>query len=853
MVSYPTPTRLEPASGVPTHAAPELTPTPDLSEGHSTKADELLSILNSPAATQVPEEGVKPHSRDLDLAVLGDDFSELNESSALGDLEDELGITDDESEDDEELDDDLALVDDDLGELEDDLAVLEDQGADESDDLLEPPDDLLDRPPGSSTEASNEALAAFAFFDESAASEGSGVSIDLGASAGASADIEKVETAPLGVEPSSVSAAAVTEPEDGGAAWPAWQGLDVPVELGPSEPKLVQISSELTPLRVILGCAKARATGVLRFRLERVAIKLHFREGSIVAVDNRGAQQSFESFVADRGIGDRRAIVALPQRVREAPCDLALAMQKRGLVMPSVLRSAVEEWAESVIASVIPWESGVCQFMPGDAVAFPLLDGFDRLNAPLEALRELPVSSLLGKLELYSGEFLVPAEAAGLRFEDFALTSEEFAAVATLSRTVQELGLTLAAADDDVRPALARMMLLGLDSQLVRRVTQRERDQLRRAAAARQEVARLQAANPYAVLGLPEATPRAAIRDRIQQLKEEWRVDPDGEPDELTEARIELFRLYERAIQSITHSYQRQAEGAAAVALPKKPVSSSSVTPVRAAEGPDPDPAFAPPVNEEAIRRRTDASGLLGEFDQALKLGRHSDAIYMIDRALWLGLSGDGKSRAQAARAYAVALTASTNDRMDFAKKAIAQIREIMSSRPFPDGYVAIGRLAKRSRDTTGALEAFQAALNLDPKHADAKTELNMISRRGASTAELLSERSLSGKAFAALSSLGKKIQAGDRSGKTHPESLSKVQELITRLDDSDSEAVIRAVRELGKLGDAEAVDPLVTLLGTTTQTDLIDALIRALADLGDVRAIPTLKACAARAPVGTT
>ncbi|MBI2376534.1 MAG: HEAT repeat domain-containing protein [Deltaproteobacteria bacterium] len=644
-------------------------------------------------------------------------------------------------------------------------------------------------------------------------------------------------------------------------AWPVNDGLSLAVALGENEPKQAALG-ELTPAKVIFGCARSKANGVLRFRQGARAVKLHFRGGQIVAVDARTVGPVFETFLANRGVGNERKVAALPAKVRESPCDLALIVNARSYAQTPALRDAVLDWSKEVLAELSAWETGRCQFTPGTAAAFPLLTPLDRLEAPRHALIEgISGDSLFERLGRLGGDSVELAAVEGLRFEDFRLSPGERSALTRLTKQ-EPVGLVLAAIDDpDERMVLARMIQLGLETQLVRRVPARVREQAVRAARAREDAVKLAAApNAYAVLGLPEAAARQVVKERIDQLKLQWAPDPAGETQELVDARAALFAVYEKAISEIGHSYQRSAEGAAAVILRKKPVAAAAATapepppkPPVVPAGPNPDPSLPTPAGEEAIRRQADPAALMAEVEPAAKLGRYSDAIFMIDRALFLGLSPEAGARAKVLRVYFLALAAPASGRFDASRKAIAQIKEIMALKPSADGYLAIGRLAKRLKDPGGAAAAFQQALDIDPKNLEAKTEVNMMSRRGSTTSEVLFERKLAGKAFAALSSLAQKFdKSGDKPTRKANDPKNRFEDALARLYDSEPDTIARAARELGKFGDSDAVEPLTELIGTSNHADVIDAAIKALSELGDVRAIPALRACAARAPVPT-
>jgi hypothetical protein len=67
------------------------------------------------------------------------------------------------------------------------------------------------------------------------------------------------------------------------------------------------------------------------------------------------------------------------------------------------------------------------------------------------------------------------------------------------------------------------------------------------------------------------------------------------------------------------------------------------------------------------------------------------------------------------------------------------------------------------------------------------------------------------------------------------------IEPLITRLGDRDSAVQQAACRALGQLGDARAIEPLIAHLGDRWDSALRQAACRALGQLGDTRAIEPL------------
>ncbi|MBI2372486.1 MAG: tetratricopeptide repeat protein [Deltaproteobacteria bacterium] len=541
-------------------------------------------------------------------------------------------------------------------------------------------------------------------------------------------------------------------PDDLGEAAAPPEPPDTGCEIDPTEEGQVPLDAQITPLKVMFGCAMHKSSGSLRFRGANGGFKLNYVEGSIVEVFTNVEKQSLPTFLIDNEVCDEDTVKKAQKSLEtERAQSLQDALIKRNLAPAASINRATVLWAKSILGEIIRIDSGVCHFSEAK-VRVPVVSlAFGPWQAPIDAVR---ASFLKRDLErrlagvMDKAASLNPAGTVNL--DDVAFQAGEKSVITGLdgAKTVKQTVDALRSDQAQQMNAL-RAIFVGIEAGLLVAGSPREVAQIAKAKEILEQYAKLKDSDEYDILGVPRSANAQLIRARIQELKKIYAGDPEGEIPALQDAKAQLFSLFEKAVR--TFSARKEELGKPRVLA--RPVSVMEKT--RSPAGRDGSVADAAPV-AAAEDNATKAKKLFDQAEAAAKKGSYKEATEKLDRAT--ELDPDRRTFYKVHQLYYAAVSDKA-DRLEAAKAGIKEIEVAMTTgSQVAEGWVLIGRLYKFAREKEQSAKAFEKALGLDPNNQEAKTEVNMAQRRGLSSAEVLAAGSR-GPASSAFSFLKKKIE----------------------------------------------------------------------------------------------
>ncbi|MBI2372676.1 MAG: tetratricopeptide repeat protein [Deltaproteobacteria bacterium] len=521
-------------------------------------------------------------------------------------------------------------------------------------------------------------------------------------------------------------------------------GVELPIELDPDAEGVFQLKFDVQPLRVVLGSARARATGVLRFRTRTHSFRLHFSEGSIceVAVLGGGLDASFVHQLVRQELMEESIAARFPAELHGDSARVGGEALGLGVSKPA-LADATRQWALSMLMRLINARSGACQFVadPVPSPVMPLFEG--RYDAPILAWRQgVDPQDLVMDFRALAEHMVTPSE-RGIVFDELPLEESERAIAHVLMRGAPVRAIMQSAPDPASRTLALKLIHLGLSAQILKLVSPQELAQLQQANAIRSEIRRLSNASQAEILGVPESATKEQVKLRIDELKRAFAA-PEAvtEPAELLDAKAELFALYERAVLSFSERFRSAERFKLSVELPDPPpppIGEPSVLfdpqPVLDGTSTEPTPVdqlralntapMPPPVSPDSVYQASSGPAAFEQMLGALKRGWHADALLFLERAARLDPQSAPRYRAHAL--YCRALGTSGLDRKSAVAAALYGIQLIIEKDgPFADAFILTGRLKKLTGDRKQATLDFRRALSFEPDNAEALREVHV-------------------------------------------------------------------------------------------------------------------------------
>ncbi|MBI4822409.1 MAG: hypothetical protein HY791_39480 [Deltaproteobacteria bacterium] len=574
--------------------------------------------------------------------------------------------------------------------------------------------------------------------------------------------------------------------------------LDLPIELTGHEEGQVAFDAQITPLKVMFGCATHKSSGSLRFKGSAGGFKLDYADGSIVEVFTSVEKLDLPAFLLDNEVCDEETIQKAKRSLENERAEsLQAAMIQRNLAPAASINRATVLWAKSILGEVIRIDNGSCHFTEGKVhtPAVPL--AFGPWQAPIEAVR---AGFLKRDLERRLAPVMEQAAslnpACEVKLDDVAFLTPEKAIFASVdgAKTIKQL-LDSVKSDQAQQMNALRALFVAIESTLLVTGSARDVGQMTKAKEILEQFEKIKDGDEYAILGVPRSANAQMIRARIQELKKIYAADPEGETQALQDAKAQLFSLFEKAVR--TFSARKDELGKPRVLA--RPVSVMEKTrTVVAREGSALGGDAAPVVAVED--NATKAKKLFDQAEAAAKRGSYKEASEKLDKAN--ELDPDRKTLYKVHQIYYKSVSDKT-DRLAAAKAGVKEIETAMATgMQVAEGWVLIGRLYKFAREKESSAKAFEKAVVLDPNNQEAKTEVNMAQRRGLTSAEVLAAGSR-GPAASAFSFLKKKIE------QTSQKTGIKLPAFDKKKDDKKKDDKKRPVKKPDSKKDEEEDDDI--------------------------------------------
>ncbi|MBI4820438.1 MAG: hypothetical protein HY791_29495 [Deltaproteobacteria bacterium] len=385
-------------------------------------------------------------------------------------------------------------------------------------------------------------------------------------------------------------------------ALPSSEGrvLDLPIELDPSTPNQVSLL-DVGAFRLLLGCAVQRANGIMRVWTAEGGFKLSYADGVITALATTLPELSYVRALSSIPNLDPIALSMADKESRGDPATMTGILVVRSILDPASGSSILRQWALAVLARLVAAPAGSSHFTPG-TVRPPPLRTFDKVIEPLIDAARLGLNreTLEQRLMPYAeyGFALIRSEVA--RITELGPSIVEVLEQLDGSRSLRDL-LNETYFDPATYARLLLSVYVGVEAEVITTTSPRHMLQAKQAREIAAEVERLSSASPAEVLGVRPGAGFAELKERVEALRERYRQAPDGELRELTEARSQLFGLFQNAIVVLA----REA-AAPAAPRPEYPVAASSSPLAPRGEIPQPpraqpaEPVWAPAEPQQA-------------------------------------------------------------------------------------------------------------------------------------------------------------------------------------------------------------------------------------------------------------
>jgi len=309
----------------------------------------------------------------------------------------------------------------------------------------------------------------------------------------------------------------------------------------------------------LLDAHKGSRSGILRVQRASAKKQLILREGKLAFAESNLPEEHLARILVQNGLLPRAALSEVTQRMKAGKTSEEAVLEVSGSDM-RILKQGRREQAVAILASLLGWDDCDVRFFPGENLVRYQLDLGMALPEMLVLSARRSASIRLASIppDFFHGSFFVP-KGNGLEAEHFPLDPSESHACSLVRGTVRLADLFALALPGGTKPQelFLRLFMLGLIERHMPTATQpiddfpagNESGPL--PAHFEEMLARLEAADPYEILGIKTDASQEEVQSAYHGLARQFHPDRFQSGEFSAEVRDKA----ERILSAVNESY----------------------------------------------------------------------------------------------------------------------------------------------------------------------------------------------------------------------------------------------------------------------------------------------------------